>query len=342
MPINPAEHVPLGRTQLRVPRIGFGGAPLGNLFARVAESDARDALAAAYDAGLRYFDTAPLYGHGLSETRMGEALAHRPRDSFVLSTKTGRLLHRVAGNKIDGDGYVEMPPYDAVYDYSYDGTMRSVEQSLERLKIGRIDILYIHDIDVWTHGAAQPQRYREAIDGAFPALERLRSEGTVGAIGVGVNEWQVTERCARDADFDCFLLAGRYTLLEQEALSSFLPLCVSRKIGIVIGGAYNSGILATGAVEGAVYNYKPAPPDIMKRVSRIEAVCKRHHVPLAAAALQFPLHHPAVASVIPGARTPGEVQSNLNLLATVIPDALWRDLKTEGLLRDDAPVPGAK
>lgn len=342
MTINPAERVPLGRTSVQVTRIGFGGAPLGNLFARVAEDDARGALAAAYDSGLRYFDTAPLYGHGLSETRMGEALSHRPRDSFVLSTKTGRLLRRVAGNKIDGDGYVEMPPYEAVYDYSYDGTMRSVEQSLERLKLSRIDILYIHDIDVWTHGAEQPRRYREAIGGAFPALDRLRNEGTVGAIGVGVNEWQVTERCARDADFDCFLLAGRYTLLEQEALSSFLPLCVTRKIGIVIGGAYNSGILATGAVEGAVYNYKPAPPAILKRVSRIEAVCKRHNVPLAAAALQFPLHHPAVASVIPGARTQGEVQSNLKLLATAIPDALWRDLKAEGLLREDAPVPGAQ
>jgi D-threo-aldose 1-dehydrogenase len=342
MTINPAERVPLGRTNVQVPRIGFGGAPLGNLFARVAEDDARAALAAAYDAGLRYFDTAPLYGHGLSETRMGETLSQRPRDSFVLSTKTGRLLHRVAGNKIDGDGYVEMPPYEAVYDYSYDGTMRSVEQSLERLKLDRIDILYIHDIDVWTHGAEQPRRYREAIGGAFPALDRLRSEGTVGAIGVGVNEWQVTERCARDADFDCFLLAGRYTLLEQEALASFLPLCVGRKIGIVIGGAYNSGILATGAVEGAVYNYKPAPPEILKRVSRIEAVCRRHNVPLAAAALQFPLHHPAVVSVIPGARTQGEVQSNLTLLATAIPDALWRDLKAEGLLREDAPVPGER
>jgi D-threo-aldose 1-dehydrogenase len=340
MSIKPAELVPLGRTKIRVPRIGFGGAPLGNLFARIDENDAQGALNAAYDAGLRYFDTAPLYGHGLSETRMGAALSQRPRDSFVLSTKTGRLLRRVAGTRIDGDGYVEMPPYEAVYDYSYDGTMRSVEQSLERLKLSRIDILFIHDIDGWTHGDVQPQRYREAIQGAFPALDKLRSEGTVGAIGVGVNEWQVTERAARDADFDCFLLAGRYTLLEQDALSSFLPLCVSRKIGIVIGGAYNSGILATGPVDGAVYNYKPAPPEIKKRVAQIEAVCRRHNVPLAAAALQFPLHHPAVATVIPGARTPGEVAANLKLLATDIPDALWHELKRERLMREDAPVPG--
>lgn len=336
--MDPNERRRLGSSGIDLTSLGFGGAPLGNLFSTVDESDAINALSAAYRSGIRYFDTAPLYGHGLSETRMGRALGDFSRDSFLLSSKVGRLLEPVADGA-DGGDYVEVLPNRVVYDYSYDGTMRSLEASLERLGLDRIDILYIHDIDVMTHGPeGQEQSYREAMEGAYKALDRLRSEGTVKAIGLGVNEWEVCERAARDGDFDCFLLAGQYSLLKQDALDSFLPLCVERGIGLVIGGPYNSGILATGAVEGAMYFYKPAPPNILDRTRRIEVVCARHGVPLAAAALQFPLHHPAVVSVIPGARSKGEFLENKAHLQRDIPAGLWDELKAESLLRRNAPI----
>jgi D-threo-aldose 1-dehydrogenase len=307
----------------------------------VSHDEALGAVAAAYDAGLRYFDTAPLYGHGLSERRMGEGLRRRPRETFVLSTKVGRRLEPRAPDAVRGGAYVELPPYQPVFDYSGDGVRRSVEESLARLGLARVDVLYIHDVDRWTHGDDQPRRYREALVGAYPALDRLRREGRVRAIGVGVNEWEVCEAWARDADVDLFLLAGRYTLLEQGALETFLPLCERRGIGVVIGGPFNSGILATGPEPGATYDYRPAPAKILERVDRLARVCRAHGVPLAAAALQFPLAHPAVASVIPGARSAAEVTRNLALLAHRIPAGLWPDLKAEGLLRPDAPTPAA-
>jgi D-threo-aldose 1-dehydrogenase len=320
-------------------RVGFGGAPLGNLFRPIPEAVAVDTVRAAHDAGLRYFDTAPLYGRGISERRIGAALRGRPRESFRLSTKVGRLLRPFDRRPEEGDAYKELPPFEVEYDYSEDGALRSLEASLERLGLDRVDTLFIHDIDRWTHGDAQPERFRQAMAGAYRALRRLRDQGTVSAIGVGVNEWEVCQQAAEGGDFDGFLLAGRYTLLEQEALESFLPLCERRGIFVVIGGPFNSGILATGAVEGATYNYKPAPPEVAARVARIEAVCRRHGVPLAAAALQFPLAHPAVRSVIPGARSPEEVRQNLTLLRVPIPTALWADLRSAGLLRADAPTP---
>jgi D-threo-aldose 1-dehydrogenase len=319
-------------------RVGFGGAPLGNLFAPIPEPDAIRTVAAAYDAGIRYFDTAPLYGRGRSELRIGAALRGRPRDSFRLSTKVGRLLRPIARRPPD-DAYTDMPPFEVEYDYSEDGARQSLDESLERLGLDRVDTLFIHDIDRWTHGDAQPARFREAMGGAYRALRRFRAAGVVSAIGIGVNEWEVCQQAAEAGDFDGFLLAGRYTLLEQEALTSFLPLCERRGLFVVIGGPFNSGILATGAVAGATYNYRPAPPEILARVARIEAVCRRHSVPLAAAALQFPLAHPAVRSVIPGARSTDEVRANLALLQAAIPGALWADLRTAGLLRPDAPTP---
>jgi D-threo-aldose 1-dehydrogenase len=323
---------------LELTRLGFGGAPLGNLFTAVAEDDARRAVDAAYAAGIRYFDTAPLYGHGLSELRLGEALRGRPRASFVLSTKVGRVLEP---GRAERSAYVDVPPCGPRFDYSYDGALRSVEASLRRLGLDRVDILLIHDIDAFTHGPdGREARFREAMAGAYRALAELRGAGTVRAIGVGVNEWEICQRCLEAADFDCFLLAGRYSLLEQAPLDSFLPLCVRRGIGVVIGGPFNSGILATGAVPGARYDYKPAPPAILERARRLERVCASHDVPLAAAALQFPLFHPAVASVIPGARSAAEVEQNVALLDHPIPPALWRDLKAEGLVRPDAPTPG--
>ena len=328
-----------GRPDFLLDRVGFGGAPLGNLFTPIPEPDAIRAVTAAYEAGIRYFDTAPLYGRGRSEHRIGTALHKRPRDSFRISTKVGRLLRPTPGRPKDDAAYTDVPAFEVEYDYSEDGALRSLEASLERLGMDRVDTLFIHDIDRWTHGDAQPARFQEAMTGAYRALRRLRAQGIVSAIGIGVNEWEVCQQAAEAGDFDGFLLAGRYTLLEQEALTSFLPLCERRGLFVVIGGPFNSGILATGAVEGATYNYRPAPPEIRARVARIEAVCRRHAVPLAAAALQFPLAHPAVRSVIPGARSADEVRTNLGLLRVPIPVALWTDLREAGLLRADAPTP---
>lgn len=323
--------------------LGFGGAPLGNLYRAIDEMTAQTTLQAAWDAGCRYFDTAPLYGLGLSETRLNPFLRGRSRDSYVLSTKVGRLLKVCPPAQRTGIGkFFDTPARREVYDYSYDGVMRSFEDSLERLGADRIDILYCHDVDVYTHGSeeAAERRVREFMAGGYKALVELREQGVIAAIGAGINEWQVAERMAREGDFDLFLLAGRYTLLEQEALESFLPYCIERGIGIALGGPYNSGILATGPKPGAYYNYDPAPPEILNRVARIEEVCAAHGVKLIEAALRFPFGHPAIVSVIPGAQSPQEVHRNADILQARIPGALWDDLKSQGLLRPDAPVPG--
>jgi D-threo-aldose 1-dehydrogenase len=339
--IEPSARRRLGRTNVEVTRLGFGGAALGNLFHAVAETAARDAVHTAYSAGIRFFDTAPFYGYGLSERRIGDALRSVPRDSYVLSTKVGRLLvPRRQTAATDTDGYVDTLPFDPVYDYSYEGVMRSVEDSLQRIGTDRIDVLLIHDIGAVTHGEDQhPALFRTAMTGGYRALDALRRQGLVGAVGLGVNEWQVCREAMEEGAFDCFLLAGRYTLLDQQALTEFLPECARREISIILGGPFNSGILASGGIAGATYDYRPAGPEILGRVRRLEAVCKAHGVPLAAAALQFPLHHPAVASVIPGARTPREVEANLALLQQPIPSALWHDLKKAGLVAEAAPTP---
>ncbi|WP_366657834.1 aldo/keto reductase [Fodinicurvata sp. EGI_FJ10296] len=332
---------PIGRTALQSSILGFGGAPLGNLNAVLSDDQSVATVRRAKACGVTLFDTAPLYGYGLSEHLVGEALRWDARDGYVLSTKVGRRLVPDDPANIDGGLFQRTLPFQPVYDYSYDGAMRSVEDSLQRMALQRIDVLLIHDVDVWTHGTreATDARFDEAMSGAYKAMLRLREEGTIKAIGVGVNEADMCERFARAGDFDCFLLAGRYTLLEQGALDGLLPLCQERNIGIMLGGPYNSGILATGARPGAYYNYHRAPPEIMDRVSRIEAVCKRHNVALAAAALQFPLGHPCVFSVIPGAVKPGEIDRNVATMDVAIPADLWAELKAEGLLREDAPVP---
>ncbi len=323
--------------------LGFGGAPLGNLYRPIPEAVAQATLDAAFAAGIRLFDTAPLYGLGLSEERYGKALARWGRDEIVLSTKIGRVLTDCPPEQVPETIFFDIPNRRFGYDYSYDGVMRSYEDSLQRLGTERIDILLVHDVDVWTHGTreASDARIREVMDGGYKAMEALRACGDIKAIGVGVNEWDICERMAGLGDFDCFLLAGRYTLLEQEALDSFLPLCVERGIGIILGGPYNSGILATGPVEGAMYNYNPAPPEILDRARRLEAVCESHGVRLVEAALHFVLAHPAIVSVIPGAAAPAEVERNLEILSASLPAALWDDLKGEKLLRGDAPVPAA-
>ena len=320
--------------------LGFGGAPLGNLYAAIDEDEAIGAVRRAWDLGIRHFDTAPHYGHGLSEHRLGEILRRRPRDEFVLSTKVGRLLTPDASAPAAQHGFAATLPFAQHFDYSADGARRSLEDSLQRLGLARIDIAYVHDCDAHAHGADAPAAFRAAMEGALPALARLKEEGAVGAIGLGVNAWQTCRDALAHADIDLFLLAGRYTLLDQSSLDALLPLCVARGTGIVIGGPYNSGILASGAVAGARYDYEPAPPAILERVRAIEAACARHRVPLKAAALQFPLAHPAVVAAIPGARNPAEVDENLALVRHPIPAAFWAELRSTQLLRPDAPVPG--
>lgn len=321
--------------------LGFGTAPLGNLYRAVSDEQAEATLEAAWDTGARYFDTAPLYGLGLSETRLNRFLRGRPRDEYVLSSKVGRLLRACPPEERTGIGkFFDTPSRREIYDYSYDGVMRSFEDSLERIGADRIDILYVHDIDVFNHGseAARDAQVDALMRSGYYALLSLRDQGVIKAFGAGVNEWQVCQMLAERGDFDLFLLAGRYTLLEQEALATFLPFCEKRRIGIVLGGPYNSGILATGPKPDAFYNYSEAPQDVLDRVARIEAVCRKHGVRLIEAALRFPLMHPSVVSVIPGGQSPDEVRSNRANLDASIPAQLWADLKAEGLMRADAPT----
>ncbi len=331
----------IGNGGVDLTTLGFGTAPLGNLYRAIPDEEADAILQAAWDGGVRYFDTAPLYGFGLAETRLNRFLRDKPRDEYVLSTKVGRLLRACPPEQRDGIGkWFDVPSRQEVYDYTYDGVMRSVELSLERLGIERIDILYAHDIDVPNHGsrAAVNAKVDQLMAGGYHALLSLREQGVIKAFGAGVNEWEVCQQLTERGDFDMFLLAGRYTLLEQESLKTFLPMCEARGIGIVIGGPYNSGILATGPVEGAYYNYDTAPPEIMDRVARIQAVCEAHGAPLVSAAFHFPLSHPCVLSVIPGGQSVGQMQQNLEIAGQSVPPALWAALKAEGLLRADAPV----
>jgi D-threo-aldose 1-dehydrogenase len=339
--MQPGDRRVLGRSGVEVTIMGFGGAPLGNMYQALSDTQARATVEACHAAGIRYFDTAPLYGFGLSEHRLGEALRGKGREELVLSTKVGRLLQPGDPASLDHGQFKEALPFAQVYDYSYDGVMRSLEDSLQRLGSWRIDILLVHDLDVWTHGSEEARRARveEFMAGGYRAMIALREQGAVRAIGAGVNETAACQDLAERGDFDCFLLAGRYTLLEQAPLDAFLPLCEQRNIALIIGGAYNTGILATGAIPGAYFQYAPAPPEIMERVRQIEMICNRYRVRLPTAALQFPLGHPAVATVIPGTRAPEEVAQNIEIFEPDIPADFWAELKHEGLLRADAPTP---
>ncbi len=340
--MDPRSRRVLGKSGVAVTVLGCGGGPLGDMYARLDDADAIRSVEDAHDSGVTLFDTSPLYGHGLSEHRFGTALRRKPRDSFILSTKVGRyLVPPTANQPVERGLFKGGLDFNYAFDYTRDGALRAIEQSQARLGLSRIDCLIIHDCDVWTHGsqAVYREKFKEAMDGAYRVLDELRSQKIIKAIGVGVNEVDVCMDFAHAGDFDFFLLAGRYTLLEQGALDDFLPLCEERNLGIMLGGPYNSGILATGAVEGAKYNYTPAPPEIMDKVRRIEAVCKRHDVPIAAAALQFPLGHPSVTSMIPGATSPSEVRRNFDLMSRSIPAALWEELKAQGLLAARARTP---
>jgi len=333
-----------GKT-LRVSEIGFGTAPLGDLYEHLDEQEAQATLAAAHRAGISLFDSSPHYGNGLAELRCGAALRSFKRDSFVFSTKVGRRMDPFAAaapisGGVISPGFAGGTKHRSIFDYSYDGTMRSVEQSLLRTGLDHIDILLIHDVDVWTHGSEHvDRRFKEAMDGAYRALDQLRKEGSVKAIGVGLNEADMCERFAKAGDFDTMLLAGRYSLLEQPALVSFLPLAEKKQIAIMLGGVFNSGILATGPIAGARYDYRPAPAKIVERVRAIEQRCAAHGVPLRRAALHFALAHPAVVSLVLGGVKPAEVIQNVADIDQTIPPSLWEDLKTAGLIAANVPTP---
>jgi D-threo-aldose 1-dehydrogenase len=324
----------IGRTKLDVTELGLGCATLGGSRIDVARVTAEAIVGAAWEAGVRYVDTAPFYGVGQAERAVGDTLRDRPRDQWVLSTKVGRVLKPNPTGSFS-DGRTHPLPFDPVYDYSYDGIMRSFEDSLQRLGLARIDILYVHDIGRYQHGDAHPGHMKILRESGYRALEELRASGTVQAIGIGVNEREVLLEAMEWGQWDAFLLAGRYTLLEQAPLDDLLPKCVAAGTSIVVGGPLNSGILAGRET----WNYEVAPPEIAARVARIAAICDSHGVPLPAAALQFPLAHPAIAAIIPGPRNAAEFVQNLALLRRRIPAALWSDLRQAGLLHPGAPVP---
>jgi D-threo-aldose 1-dehydrogenase len=327
----------IGRTSVEVTELGLGCATLGGSRIAVSRQQAEAIVGAAWAAGVSYIDAAPYYGVGQAERCVGDAMRWVPRDEWVLSTKVGRLL-RPRRTAVEDTDRRDPLPFDTVYDYSYDGVMRSFEDSLQRLGLARIDILYVHDIGAMQHGReAHPGLMRALRDGGYRALEELRAAGTVRAIGIGVNEREVLLEALEWGEWDAFLLAGRYTLLEQAPLDDLLPKCEKAGTSIVVGGPLNSGILAGRDT----WNYKAAPREIVARVNAIEAVCDRHRVPLAAAALQFPLAHPAVAAIIPGPRNVEEFHANVRLLRHPIPAVLWADLRAAGLLHPHAPTPAS-
>ena len=308
--------------------LSLGTAPLGGLYSPVTDDDAQQVIEAAWGHGVRFFDTAPMYGNGSAERRLGAVLSGKPRDSYVLATKVGRLLRLPPGAQGEDAYYKGTPPERPVFDFSYDGVMRSFEESLARLGLDRIDILHIHDPD---HHEA------EAMDGAYRALDRLRADGSIRAVGAGMNQWEMLARFADAGSFDCFLLAGRYTLLDQSALAALLPACERRGIGIVAGGVYNSGLLANPK-PGAKFNYDDAPPALIERAQMLAQVCHAHGVPLKAAAIQFPAFHPAVRSILTGARTVHELDENVAMSRVRIPPGLWDELRVRGLIALAAPT----
>jgi len=333
--------VPVGRSGLEVTRLGFGTASIGGLYTAIDEADAIATVERAWELGIRLFDTAPLYGYGAAERRLGEVLVTHPRDAFVLSTKVGRLVRRIDQIRADADidpqsvdgredaFYPRSEPVRVVFDYSAEAVRRSIDESLARLGVDRIDIALIHDPD--TH-------WQAAIDEAFPALARLRDDGVVRAIGVGMNQAPMLARFAREGDFDVFLCASRYTLLDQTADDELLPLCLERGIAVFGAGVMNTGLLA-GPRPGARYDYGAAPPVMIERAQRLAAICARHDVSLRDAAIQFPLAHPAITSLVTGVRSIAHLEEYPAAMARSIPDALWAELKAEGLIRNEVPVP---
>ena len=323
-----------GATGLRLSELGFGGSMLGNLYQATTDEQGRDAVDGAWRAGVRYFDTAPHYGLGLSETRLGRFLTERPRDAFVVSTKVGRLLvdDPSGAGRRDDAGFDVPASARRVWDFSRDGVVRSLESSLERLGMDRIDVVYLHDPD---------DHWEQAVGEGYPALDQLRSEGVVRAIGAGMNQSAMLARFVRETDVDVVMVAGRYTLLEHGALADLLPAALERGVAVVAAGVFNSGVLAsTRPGPGAKYNYAAAPPELLDRAQRMAAVCERHQTTLPAAALHFPLGHPAVASVVVAVKDGDEMRANAAAFRAGVPSAAWQELRAEGLLDPAAPVPG--
>ncbi|TAL99014.1 MAG: aldo/keto reductase [Paraburkholderia sp.] len=330
----------IGRRDLKVTGLGLGTAPLGGLYRDLTDEEAQGTIDAAWDAGIRYFDTAPHYGHTKAEHRLGHALRKYPRGEYVLSTKAGRRFVPRTHPYDGSEGWQNPLPFEAIYDYTHDGILRSFEDSQHRLGMVDIDILLVHDIGRYTHGDRNAHYWKQLTEGGgFKALDELRSAGAIKAVGLGVNEGAVILEAMAEFDIDCALLAGRYTLLEQDTLNDLLPACEARHVSILLGGAFNSGILARGVQGDLKYNYGDAPQDVIDRVTRLEAICRVHGAPLPAAALQFPYAHPAVATVLTGARSPGELRENVASFERELPAALWKALR-EGLLDPRAPVPG--
>ena len=314
---------------LDVTAIGLGTAPLGGLFSPVSDADAEATIERAWSLGVRFFDTAPLYGFGLAERRLGSFLRQQKRDSFAISTKVGRLL-RAATAAPEDDHYKGTAAARPQFDFSYDGVMRSVEESLARLGLDRVDVLLVHDPD---------DHYEDAVAGAFRALRRLRDDGTVKAIGAGMNQSEMLSRFAEAVPVDCFLLAGRYTLLDQGALTTLFPVCRAKSIGIILGGIYNSGILANPRA-GAKFNYEDADAALVARAVTLEALCRKHGTELKAAAVQFCMAHPAVTVALQGARTAAEVLENIAMAERLVPSSFWQELRERRLVDASAPLPG--
>ena len=341
MAYEPTDRIHLARSGLSVTRLGFGAASIGGVFDLIDEDDGLATVEHAWDLGIRYFDVAPLYGYGTAERRLGRVLARHARDDFVLSTKVGRLVRKIdeiqPGADVDRNAFGDRRDADrteetglrVVFDFSRDGILRSIDESLTRFGLDRIDIVFLHDPD---------DHWEAAIGDSYPTLHRLREDGVVGAIGAGMNQSAMLTRFAREGDFDVFLVAGRYTLLDQDALAELLPTCVERNVSVVIGGVMNSGILAAPTLDGR-FNYKPPPEAIVERARRLAAVCERYGVPLKAAAIQFPLAHPAVVSVVAGVGRIAHLDEYPALMRRPIADDLWAELKHEGLIDPGAPVP---
>ena len=331
MPFDPYESLPIGGTGVSVTRLGFGTAPIGGLYTAVTDAEGEAISRYAWDSGVRYFDTAPMYGFGLAEERLGRVLRTLPRDAFTLSSKVGRLIRPASGAALTPSQFVGTRDERDVWDFSRDGVLRSIEESLTRLGLDRIDIVYLHDPDVM-------DLWQPAIDEAYPALADLRSQGVIGAIGAGMNQSAMLTRFVQEGDMDVLLVAGRYTILDHESLEELLPLCEAKGVKVVIGGIMNSGILADPK-PGAFFNYEAAPPDLVDRAQRIRAVCERHDVPIRDAAIQFPLAHPAVVAVAAGVRTAAHLDDYPAAMRRAIPAALWDELRAESLIPAHAPVP---
>lgn len=332
---------PVGGTGLEISRIGFGGAPIGDIKRAPSDAETRTLLDMAWNSGIRYFDVAPMYGAGLAERRLGDFLREKPRDEYVLSTKVGRLLFPDRAHALERYGDMRAMPFRYDFDFTYAGIMRSFEHSIQRLGLERIDILYLHDLGRFSQGARHDETMHQALDGGgIRALTELRASGAVRAIGAGVNEWPILDELMNHAQWDVFLLANRYTLLDQEVIDSFFPRCRREGVVIVDGAPLNAGLLALGsAMPKPTYDYRPATDAIMAKVRGLEAVCARYHTPLVRAALAFPLGNDLVASIIPGFSVPSDLEQNLGQYREAIAPELWADLKAEGLLHPDAPVP---